>query len=324
MRVDTAACLGKVPTHGDFVRHRASTPTMRALDQWIRKGLHHARSHRPTQWEAVYDAAPPRRFLLWRQGAQVPSVLLGVMAPSRDERDRTYPFIVTCEVPKHALRPQHSAYLPVRAETFYRDATALAQEATDGQIPHTDIVERVDQLDVELTVEPSVPHRHKRYLQQETMGPFLEGLFGHFEDSGKYRLFHALLQALLPLQGRPKPRLDYGLQFPLPSDGDVLSNVVSFWMGTVLRVLNFPSAAPSIFWTNGNAPASTADLLLYVGTPEARAFFDVLAPTRVEAVCQLGQSRDETNAEAALGIPAEYGQLLEREQIRLWDFLRRL
>jgi len=313
-----------VPTHGDFVRHRASTPTMRALDQWIRKGLHHARSHRPAQWEAAYDTAPPRRFLLWRQGAQVPHVLLGVMAPSRDERDRTYPFVVTCEVPKHALRPQHVAHLPVRAATFYRDAAALVTQATNGQIPHTDIAKRVDQLDVGVSVEPTVPHRHKRYLQQETMGPFLEAHFGHFEAGEKYRLFHTLLDALLPLQGRAKPRLDYGLQFPLSANEEVLPNVVSFWTDAALRVLNSSSVAPSLFWTPEGAPSSPANLLLYVGAPKARAFFDVLAPTRVEAVCQLGQYGDGTDAEAALGIPSEYGQLLEREQIRLWDFLRRL
>jgi hypothetical protein len=244
------------------------------------------------------------------------------MAPSRDERDRTYPFIVACEVPKHALGSQHVAYLPVRAEPFFQGATALVQAATHGQIPHTEIAERVDRLEVQMAVEPTVPHRHKRYLQQETLGPFLEGLFGHFEDSEKYRLFHTFFEALQPLQDQRQPRLDYGLQFPLIPNDEVRSNIVSFWTGAVLRVLNYPSLVPSLFWAPPSA--SGTDLLLYLGAPEARAFFDVLAPTRREAVCRLGQSGDQTNAEAALGIPAEYGELLECEQVRLWDFLHRL
>lgn len=324
MNVDSAACLGKVPTHREFVRCRASTPTMRALDEWIRKGLHHARKSGRPDWEDHYDEAPARHFLLWGKGAKVPNLLLGVLAPSRDERGRTYPFVVACEIPKHAVSPQNYAYLPVQADSFFQEADCLVRQAAEGEVAYDEVIDRVQELGEEVIVQPRAPRPHKRYLQQQDLGQFLEQLFGHFEDSQKYQLFSSLLEALLPLRDRAQPRLDAGLQFPLLPDAEQRTSIVAFWFGTVLRLLDYPSVSPSLFWSS---PGSSApdDLLLYVGTPGAQAFFDILAPVSDNGhICTLSQDGERTHAEAALSIPGQYGQLLEDERLRLWEFLRRL
>lgn len=325
MHVDAAACLGKVPTHGDFMRLRASTPTMRAFDNWIRKGLHHARQNRAPDWEETYDEAPTHRFLFWGAGPNTPNVLLGALRPSRDEGGRGYPFMVTCEIPKQALSPHHVAYLPVQADAFYAEAGDLVRRATDGAVPYKEVPKQVRQMEVGISVQPTVPHDHKRYLQHETMGTFLESLFGHFEDNGKYRLFSNLFEALLPLRSHSASRLDYGMEFPLVEEEETLPNVTSFWMDTVLRVLDTPDASPSLFWTDPRSDAASARLRLYVGVPEPQSFLSILASDPSDdRVCVLSCSGARSNAEAALSIPEEYGRLLRNEQLRLWDFLRRL
>lgn len=324
MHANSAACLGKVPTHGDFVSHRASTPTMRSFDRWIREGLYHARQHQGPNWESTYDEAPTMRFLFWGQGRDTPNALLGVLRSSRDEGGRTYPFVVTCEVPKHALSPHHFAYLPIQASSFYEAAVPLVRQATEGAIPYRDVPKRLDDV-MSLSVQPTVPHEHKRYLQRKTIGGFLEALFGHFEDSGKYQLFSNLFDILLPLQNQAPPQLDYGVQFPLGAGEEGPSNVVSFWLDVVLRVLDYPSVQPSIFWADSEAEADDDQLLLYMGAPDPSAFFDILAPQRANGrIYSLRSSGAETTAEAALSIPEEYGELLENKQVRLWDFLNRL
>lgn len=323
MTVTTAACLGKVPTYGDFVRHRASTPTMRALGQWIRRGLHHARTHRPADWEERYDHASPTRFLIGGGPSRGPNAILGVMAPSRDQGGRVYPFTVTCEVPKHALDSQSVVYLPVQAEPFFDAADALVQRATDGALPHDEVGERVEQMNVGLSVCSGVPPNHKRYLKTEAMGPLLEELFGHFGDSKKYQLFSTLLDTLLPLQDRTTPQLDDGLVFPLPDDEGQRAHVVSFWLTVVRRVLGEASVSPTLFWSPSTA-GGTAELLLYVGAAGPRAFYESLVAERGEAVRVLEEAGEKSGVEAALSIPEAYGRLLEDEQMCLWDFLEQL
>ncbi len=327
MPTDTraAACLGKLPTHGDFVNHRASTPTMRSFDEWVRKGLYQARQRSNGQWEDAYDAAPPIHFLFCGRGQQAPNALLGVLRPSRDRTGRTYPFIVTCEVPKRHLSPRHLAYLPFQADAFYAGADRLVRAATDGDIPYREVADHVEQIDTAFSLQPTPPRPYKRYLQQTTMGPFLEGLFGHFSDSGKYRLVNNLLEAVLPQRDRAHPTLNYGLQFPLGSDDEALTAIACFWLEASLRLLGYPSVEPSFFWT-AQRPAHVAPfLILFLGTPRPHAFFHVLdADGGHELVYPLARVGNQNNAEAALAIPEEYGTLLEDEQLRLWDFLRSL
>lgn len=327
MPTDTraAACLGKLPTHGDFVNHRASTPTMRTFDEWVRKGLYQARQHSDGRWKTAYDRGATTHFLFCGRGQQAPNALLGVLRPSRDQTGRTYPFIVTCEVPKRHLSSRHLAYLPVQAGTFYAEANRIVRAATDGDIPYREVADQVEHIDTAFSIEPTAPRAYKRYLQQKTMGPFLEELFGHFSDSGKYRLFNNLLEILLPQRERSHPQLNYGLQFPLESDDDTLTHVACFWLEASLRLLGYPSVEPTFFWTDRDPPHAAPFLILFLGAPRPHAFFHLLASDEEhESVYPLARVGNQNNAEAALAIPEEYGPLLEDEQLRLWDFLRSL
>ncbi len=296
---------------------------MRALDQWMRKGLHHARKRRTPEWEDVYDEASTKRFLICDGSSKVPNVLAGVITPSRDDRERTYPFMVTSEIPKHALSPRHLAYLPVQAESFLNAASPLVRRASRGEIPHQELSTKVDDIEAAVSVKPTVPHRHKRYLKQKRIGAFLETLFGDFESSEKYHLFSTLFKTLRPLRGR-RPSLDYGMRFPLPEKGEIRSNVVSFWIGVVFRVLDYPSVVPTLFWTDSDADTDSAELLFYLGVPEPESFYDILVPNHDEGVCTLSQSDEQNPREAALSIPSEYGGILEDQHVSLWDFLRKL
>lgn len=324
MDTRAAACLGKLPTHGDFVKHRASTPTMRAFDEWVRNGLYQARNRSGVDWESHYDQAPVIHFLFSGRGQQAPNALLGVFRPSRDRTGRTYPFAVTCEVPKRSLQPRQLAYLPTQAHEFYDAADRIVREATDTEVPHSDVLDKVKSLEAAFSAPPAAPREHKRFLQEKTLGPFLKRIFGHFNDSGKYRLFDNLLKILLPQRKRSKFRLNYGIQFPLGQNSP-LTNTACFWLETSLRLVDYPPIEPTFFWTAQHPEGAPAFLLFFTGEPRPHYFFHLLAADHPnENICHLEFMGSQNNAEAALSIPEEYGTLLEDEQLCLWDFIRSL
>lgn len=318
------ACIGKVPTHGDFVRRRASTPTMRAFDKWIRKGLRWARKGRDPAWEEAYDSAPTTRFLLSLRDRQAPNVLLGVLQASRDRNGRAYPFAVTCEIPKHSVR-DHWAHLPLQADSFYSTAEQVVQEATDGILSYKEVADRVAEIDPSFPNPPSSPRSYNQFVRQQTMGSLLETVFGHFENGRKYRLFKNLLDIVRPQRERPTPRLNYGLQFPLGEGGAAPTKTACFWLDTSLHLLDHPDAECSFFWTPQFSDVSSSFLLLFLGPPQADAFFSLLGSDgESENICDLAHMGRENDAQAALSIPDEYGSLLEDEHLSLQNFLQRL
>lgn len=318
-----AACIGKVPTHGDFVRHRASTPTMRAFDKWIRKGLRRIRRGSASSWNDAYEHAPPVRFFLSSRDQKVPNVLLGVLRASHDRNERTYPFTVTCELPKSTVRTDQLAHLPSQATSFYTAAERVVTDAVGGSLSHHEVIDRVAEIDPSPT--PPSPSTYNQFVQEETVGGLLEAVFGDFEDGGKYRLFKNILDVLLPQRTRTAPRLNYGLQFPLGTGPLSPTKAACFWLDTSLRLLDCPGVECSFFWTPEPPDSMSSFLLLFLGSPQADGLFHLLrGDGETENIFALDRAGGEDDAEAALSIPDEYGSLLEDDQLPLRDFLRGL
>jgi hypothetical protein len=227
--------------------------------------------------------------------------------------------MVTCEVPKQRLRARHAVYLPVQADAFFDAAEPVVRAATDGSLARRDVTEQVQDLSG-VPVRPTVPRNHKRYLQDRTTGGFLEDLFGHFDDSEKYRLFGTLFEALgSRADDRPE-----GMQFPLLDGEEAPVHVVAFWAELVRRLLD-ADRPPSLFWTGSAAEAASPPLLLYPDPPAPRVLADVLgAAGDEEHVLPVQNGRAQRAVEAALSIPEAYGELLERAHLRLWDFLHQI
>jgi len=320
----TAACIGKLPTHGDFVRHRATTPAMRAFDAWVQKGLYQARQDRRAL-DATYDEAPAYRFIF--RSPEAREQLMGVTQPSRDQAGRMYPFTVALEAEADAFGPRQLPYALGHASGFYDAAARLVATATAGDLTHHEATDHVEALQPTLEVTTAPSQAYKRYLRQQTTQSLFAQLFGHFGDGRKYRLFKNILDITLPLQGRRSVRLSYGLKFPLGTEADVLDVRAAFWIELVLRLLDYPNVAPSVFWTSpsrAEVPDASA-LFLFLDTPRPDAFTHLVRPgLEDDYICDLVQMGGQTAAEAALAIPDAYGRLLEQERLTLWDFLREL
>lgn len=320
-----AACIGKVPTHGDFVRHRASTPTMRAFDEWIRNGLRRVRNERGTGWDEAYDSGSTVCFFLFPRGRRVPNALLGVLKPSRDRNGRAYPFAVTCELPKSAVRTNQLAHLPLHAASFYSAAERVVTDAADGTLSYHEVGDRVAEIDASLSSPSSSPSSYDQFVRQQTTGSLLETVFGHFEDAGKYHLFKNLLDIFLPQRKRDAPRLNYGLQFPLGQGDASPTKTACFWLDTSLRLLDHPNAECSYFWTPESPSSASSFLLFFLGYAQADALLHLLGTDgQTEDIFELESRGRENDAGVAVSLPNEYGSLLEDEQLSLRDFLQGL
>ena len=90
--------FGKLPSHGDFLRRRASDAFVDAWDGWLRECLAASREALGERWLDVYLTSPAWRFFL-AAGTCGPAPVIGLMVPSVDRVGRYFPFTLVANLP---------------------------------------------------------------------------------------------------------------------------------------------------------------------------------------------------------------------------------
>jgi len=304
----TVACLGKIPTHGDFVRVQVGTAALRSFDGWMRTGL---RRGRKRSRFSVPGGGPTRRFVF---GGGEEAVLVGALRMSRDEQGRRYPFSVVCELSGRRGTPPHRVYLPVQCAAFFDEATSLIRQAVAGEVGRDGLRRGLGRLP-HLHPTPTVPRQHKRFLRRRTVGDLGDALARRTADRGDgvRSLVHVVSG---PLQRIANP-LAQGLRWPLPDEGQPPGSFVSFWTAIALQRASGGSSAPALFWTDPASTESPSDLLMYEDPAPPDALDDVLRP-----VGRAGADGPLDLVQARTGPGGSPGGRL-REEERLWEFLHR-
>jgi type VI secretion system protein ImpM len=88
---------GKLPTHGDFLRRRASDAFVSAWDAWLQAGIAASRAALGDRWLDVYLTSPAWRFVC-AGGACGSAPVVGVLVPSIDRVGRYFPLTVVAEL----------------------------------------------------------------------------------------------------------------------------------------------------------------------------------------------------------------------------------
>ena len=94
----TVGFYGKLPSHGDFLRRRASDAFVHAWDSWLQAGMTSSRAGLGEAWLDVYLTSPAWRFAC-DAGACGSSPVAGVMVPSIDRVGRYFPLTIVAELP---------------------------------------------------------------------------------------------------------------------------------------------------------------------------------------------------------------------------------
>jgi type VI secretion system protein ImpM len=118
--------FGKLPSHGDFLRRRASDGFVRVWDMWLQECMAASRASLGDRWLDVYLTSPAWRFACAAGSAGAVPVI-GLLAPSVDRVGRYFPLTVVAEVPARTnlvrAVTEASAFFEA-AETLVIDALA--------------------------------------------------------------------------------------------------------------------------------------------------------------------------------------------------------
>ncbi|MEI5681073.1 MULTISPECIES: type VI secretion system-associated protein TagF [unclassified Mesorhizobium] len=119
---DRIGFFGKVPTHGDFISTGLGRTFQTELDNWIQAGLQASEQAHGKEWQRLFRAAPPWRFViersLWGQ-----STMVGVLLPSTDRVGRSFPLVIAAKLGSFSGNPRLLCF----DETWFTAAEALAE-----------------------------------------------------------------------------------------------------------------------------------------------------------------------------------------------------
>jgi type VI secretion system ImpM family protein len=315
--------FGKLPTRGDFVRSGSSRPSVRALDDWLQRGLHHAKTRQPRAFERAFDDALACCFFF--SPREVPGALIGVMQPSRDRSGRRYPFLIALDAGGRQFRARQLAHVPVQMGAFFERAHTLAQRVVNGDLQADDLLDRLDAATLSNRSDTAPVRDYKRYLRQTPLKRLWEQLWVHPDGARKHLLIKKLIDVLQPFREHLPARLSYGLQFPLGDEHPAGPYTTSFWWETCFRLLGFPDTTPTCFWPapSEDPPSRRPAMLFFLRPPPVGAFASLFADEQdSDAVYPLDGQADPGGASPAL--PDSYEDLLDDDQRTLWSFLRRL
>jgi type VI secretion system protein ImpM len=147
--------FGKLPSHGDFLRRRASDAFVDAWDAWLRECLAESRTALGERWLDIYLTSPAWRFVCGA-GACGPAPVIGLMVPSVDRVGRFFPLTLVAELPDEvsviAAANGATAFFD-HAEQLLIDT--LASEEIDFPQFDEEVLHLADALEA-LTVPPPV------------------------------------------------------------------------------------------------------------------------------------------------------------------------
>lgn len=311
-----AACFGKLPTHGDFVRHNVGVSDGRALqafDDWVQRGLIHARRVDP-QFDSAFDKASGLCFVMDLRAGD--SVLAGVLQPSRDSTGRRYPFLVTVLIPRREVDGRRLPSWPFRYQSFFAEAAASAADAVSDRLASKRLPERLAELCNLFDRTPFVVDYEYR-LRQAPVWPLWERAWGTSEDGRKYVLVKNLTEVFATARGRPW-RLP--LRFPFPSGAAAMD--ASFWLETCWHLLGNPPAEPGFFWPERDPEGALHVALAH--PPPALFAHLISSAARDDGCFYLDDPGGEPTALSALALPPEHTTLLENETLSCRAFIDQL
>ncbi|MGH7496400.1 MAG: type VI secretion system-associated protein TagF [bacterium] len=317
-----AGCFGKLPQHGDFIRHNAGTREMLAFDQWLQQGLLHLKTQLRERWEAAYSLAPAYHFLFYADNAE--RFLTGILFPSHDKAERKYPFWVSVHVERPTLGEQMMPLVPLIFSPFFARCLPFCREARQG-LEMREIAARTEALQMKVT-HNSLPEirRHNFFLSDTSQAVFWSRLFGRFEDPRKYLLVKNMLEILTPFRQKELSRLSLGLRFPLAQAAEELAHSAVFWLQMSFKLLGNPVATPILFWSVPEREKG-AYLYLFFRPPSAKSFLQLIQPEAPsDNICELEKEGADKIALAARALKASYREMLEMPEMKLDEMLMRL
>ncbi len=142
--------LGKLPSHGDFLRRGLPPELANPLDAWLASAVGASREALGTAWLDAYLTAPVWRFAL-AAGSCGPMAAAGIWLPSVDRVGRYFPLL--------AVAPLRAASSPIAllrgAGAWYDQVEELALAVLESRLTMPELERSLDRIGAPDCVGPA-------------------------------------------------------------------------------------------------------------------------------------------------------------------------
>lgn len=274
--------FGKVPARADFVRINHGFPASLELDTWLQQNLE----------ELVLAGnrfiGPPLQFLF--AADNVPQVLIGVLAPSKDKAGRSFPVTIFGALGVNFIA-QRVALIPVACAAFMSELHALITDLPN--LDYSQLKERVGAITPPHTdrfVETEANSR--AWLTESKAGEVLGRLFCDDKLSNIQFALQTLFEVIDEIQN-PAGKKAKVLDCPAELDLDAF-----LWLEIFCRKVGRPDRPPSFFW----AESPQNRLLLSKRIPPVHLLRDLALPEHTNS-CIISIKSCDSNVQSDAGNP---------------------
>jgi type VI secretion system ImpM family protein len=291
-RAAGAFCVfGKLPSHADFLQVGPSSGLVAQFEAWLTDGVEWAHAKNAANWDDAFRGGTMRAFM-YRGAApgMEPALVVGALAPSRDEAGRLFPICVAVPVIVSPEFVTSAHLLPLACEGIWQ--VAGESLAALGSNLEGDLGAQLASLR-----EPSIvsfSDAQGAYVGWgETLKVWeLDVLITGFEQpDALLGILRLVAEAVQPYRRQESPSTPLSLRLPLGAAGGA---AVCFWLDAVRRLVGWRTTVPSVFWSHdgesgqltvhlGAAPVATVSEL-WLPTGQCDEFCDLTAPLAVALV----------------------------------------
>jgi type VI secretion system ImpM family protein len=245
----SAAVLGKVPWHPEFLRCSQLSAEIWAFDEWL---FRNAQSQM-TEWpgKASYG------FLLQLAPAGM-SPMAGVIGPSHDAAGRPYPLAIAGRVAGARDIAAHPEILPIFFEDYWHAALEILREArvgpADGDEWRLDRLSQKEKLSLDAAFD-----LYANWVEQLTT-PQLSSLMGRPPN-----WLAGAASRIAQMVGPHTGERVRSIRVPL---GHAAGGALCFWLDVIRRATRWQAHVPSFFWSHDE---QGGDALVFIGAPGDRA-----------------------------------------------------
>ena len=311
---DSTGLLGKMPAHGDFIKHNVSGPSWRTLDEWMQHGLYHAKQE--PQYTHEYLAGDGYAFLFSPRSNTTP--LVGYIHPSKDTIGREFPLLAAFELEQKEFQWGHTQDVPRRWDSYFRTAQQLIGQAALGEIDRHAVIQGLEQIHGE---GPAMPDIHGVTVEQ-----FKELHGGNADPDRMYLTFLNLIDLVAPLKGNVPDQYTLGFRFPAVLESRLAGAFASFWLEAVEYVLGGVEVSPTLFWRlpeQGREVKSS--VVIFFRQPSPKVFMDILPVERdSDHICDMDLINEHKKGQAAALLPDIVKAALQSSNASLADVLEAL
>jgi type VI secretion system protein ImpM len=316
------AHFGKLPNFGDFIRYNAGGVEIRFFEHWIEEGLYFFQKQYNQDWEAIYEASPPYRFVFSPEDSG--RVLIGTLRASRDKSGRHYPFVISFKLEKNDQDRDFIPLLPEIYSRFFDRAfqlldMCLYESAVQNVAALTRGLESTLPSQISVYLE-----EFEKYLSVTNLGTFWNTVLGRADDPRRFLVFKNISDILLPLRVIQPERLSLGLRFPLGSETARIGTTICVWIRICMQLLGRPGLFLTYFWGRGSQREDYF-LYLFFKNPSFKNFSQLIRPeSQMDSMCKLEEEGIDKIATAAQNLGPEIETALMNNETVLLEFMEKL